>query len=220
MNPFFLTLPQGLILGSQGCVIPETPKPKSFCSLPSQILGSKSNFQLLTCAPFPPRGVQPTPPGLSQAAKIPGICSPGEPFTPGRAPSSPSFGIFSVLGIRSSTENPGKQQEFVGEGESGGDGAKPQKPPQNQPLLLEGDPDLPEPDFRMGKLQDFSHCGFPGNIWDHFHRKQDSNNLNLLNLRCSRPLTSQPDPATKPRPGILFQTEIPALALDRANKTG
>lgn len=49
-------------------------------------------------------------------------------------------------------------------GEVTGKRPKPLKPPQNQLVLLEGGPDLPKPDFRMGKLWDFSHCRFPGSI--------------------------------------------------------
>lgn len=149
MNPSSLTLCRSLVLGSLGAVSPlKTPDPKSFCSLSSQISGNESN-----AASLPPRGVHPTLPSSARQPKFLRFVHLENASTPGRAPGFPSFGVCSFLGIRSSGENPGKQQGFVGEaGEATGKRPKPLKPPQNQPVLLEGDPDLPEPDFRMGKL--------------------------------------------------------------------
>lgn len=90
----------------------------------------------------------------------------------GRAQLSQLWG-FGIPG--NSIQNPGKQQVF--DGEEGSD-TNPKKSPQNQ--LLQGDTDLLEPDFGMGKLWDW----IPREYLGSFPGEQARNGLN--------PLTSQP----------------------------
>lgn len=91
--------------------------------------------------------------------------------------------------------------------ESDGEEAKPHKTPQNQRLPLEGHPDLSESGFRMGKFRDFGP-----DSQGMFRIVSMGNRTGMIEISFI------PIPATKPRPGILFQTEIPALALGRERK--
>lgn len=144
MDPSFLSLPWASFWGLGA----ETPKTEGN-------LVQKEIF-FLASFPYPDRfqGINPTSstqlvlPSLPKAFDRPrrgsarqpkflGFVHLENPFAAGKAPSSPRFGVFSFLGIRSGAENLGKRQVFVGEGESdGGRGQTPQTP-QNQPLFLE-----------------------------------------------------------------------------------